>query len=462
MDKFLYTDHYYTVGTDVSNDYVTDGVDDHIQIQQAINDMEATGKLGAIVFARDIFNITTTLEFGSNIILVAEDPTYTTIKMGAGLHQTVFKNKDIINGNTNVHFYGLVIDQQGTTQNGGGGISAIGLRDFSFECVRFEKSRNFNLYIGRGEGVQISGTTDLVEGSLNVTGYGTSFLSELKAGDLIKSAANKQGYVKEVVSDTQFKLDINWQYSSELNQTLNQIDPNTGTIRGCTFNGAIATDNIGLGALSGTIENITSRDGAYYGIGPDHCTNLTIRDSLFYNNTNAGIGMETCTYSLVDNVLSFDNSNGVHLVSGCYRVTVSNSSFNRNSIGVHVNYNPNYGFSPSNDNTFLNNECFNNSTHGMRLGGTSRNLFDGNITYDNGNSGWVATADAGVTCDDNIITNHRSFDRQISKTQDYGIRLLSGTGNLISNCIAKDADHAGGNGGLVDNGTSTVVSNVIN
>lgn len=68
MNKFLFTDHYLTVGSDSSNDYVTSGSNDQTIVNQALDAMNATGKLGAVIFRRDKFHTTLPIEVPDNVV----------------------------------------------------------------------------------------------------------------------------------------------------------------------------------------------------------------------------------------------------------------------------------------------------------------------------------------------------------------------------------------------------------
>ncbi len=462
MPLYLPDKKPYVIVGSVEADYLVDGTADQVQIQAAIDAVNASG--GGMVFIKEgTYNLATALTNKSNVEIVGEEKNSTILKMGNNLNTTVFNNST--EGLTGVTVKNLTVDGNGANQtSGGGGLVANRINDLTIEKCVFKQSYNFNILIGSGTGTSLTGTLTFTLGDTTVTGSGTLFTSQLSVGLIIKTAAGKFVRVTSITSNTSLELDRAFEYTTESGVSASSY---TGNLRcriiNCDFQGSLNTDNVGLGLLvDGLIQgNSTHGSGGGYGFGPDHCFYTKFIGNACYENDNDGIGMETCAYCEVIGNECYESvsGNGIRLLSGSYRNIISNNICRKNVNGMNITYNST-SFGKPDENTITGNICELNTTHGIRIGGSSRNNVADNRCANNGTgttAGIVLTTDTSVTPDKNHIANNYCYDNQDTKTQNYGIWINNGTGNYVIDNYSLTADHV--TAGLLDSGTNTVVIN---
>lgn len=392
----------------------------------------------------------------SNQLIEGEDRDATIIKMGNNVNLSVFALTT--EGLSNITIKNLTIDGNGANQtSGGGGFTANKITDFTFENVRFKASYNFNVLIGSGTGTALTGTLTFTNGSATVVGSSTAFTTELAVGRIIKTNGGKFVRVRSIASNTSLEIDRQFPYTTESGVAASSY---TGNHRikliNCIFEGSANTDNVGLGLLvDSEVRGCTSfSSGGGYGFGPDHCWDTKFIGNTARNNDNDGIGMETCTGCTVigNHCYGSTTGNGIRLLSGSYRNQIIGNYCYRNVNGINVTYNST-SFGLPDNNIIEGNFTYANTTHGIRIGGSSRNTITGNNSFNNGSHGISLATDTSVTPDKNLIGDNNCFDNQGTKTQTYGISIGSGTGNLVLNNHSFTTDHL--TGGFIDSGTGT-------
>jgi hypothetical protein len=448
---------YYVVGA-ADADYITDGTADDVEIQAALDAANSAGG-GTVFLKKGTYAVTTVMTIGSNTQLIGEEAKSTIIQKGSGLNSTIFNNKDTTNGNSYIAVKNLTIDQQGSTQTGGGGISMTGLTDSVFENVIFEQSRVFNLFIGSLAGTAKTGTITATSGDSTVTGSSTLFTSELAIGSIIKTAGGRFGRVASITSDTALELDRAWGHSTEAGVTYKLIPANArNKLINCQFKGTTGvSDNVGLGLFDDSlVQGCTSTGSTGYGLGPDHTNRTKFIGNTLYSNSNAGIGLETCGYCVVQGNVLYRNAVGVYLLSGAYRNVISGNECYKNTNGIAITYNST-SFPMGNENHLINNICEANATTGINVDGVARTVISGNRCANNGSFGIRIQTGNSVVPDQTLISNNTCYDNQDTKTQARGIYVLNGTGTFVLENDSLTANHT--TTGLTDSGTGTVVIN---
>lgn len=441
-----------TVGPDFA-DYIVDGTDDNVQIQQALDAVNAAGggvvRLQKYTFDEDSVS---GLTVGNKTIIEGSGVGVSILRKANGRNSSILVGKDSTNGNEFIRVRHLTIDQNGVNQTAGAGINFQGLRDSIFEDVVFEKAYNFCAFIQSIAGTLLTGTLTFTKDSEIVSGSGTAFTTELAVGQIVKSAGGRFQRIATIVSNTSMRLDRAWGWATEAGVSARMIPANARNLFDrCIFNGTVINDNFGFGLLDDSVlRNCISRNSANYGYGADHCNRLTFDNCIANNNANAGFGIETCGDSLINGGQSYRNSKGVYLLSGAYRNVVRGIHVRHNTgAGVEITYNTT-SFPTPDDNTIDVHASF-NGTHGVRVGGAFRTRVDGRF-WNNGQFGVVTVTDNGRVPDATRIAGH-CFDDQTVKTQDRGVYILNGTNSIIDGVIAKDTDHT--IEGITDLGTGT-------
>lgn len=447
---------FITVGPTGDLGCITDGTNDHTEIQAALD--AAAG--GGTVWLQPGATFHTAAK-----LLVDDDTTFvlngSTIQMNAGTNLTVIGNADTTNGNDNIRILKGTIDQQGGSQSAGGGASFVGLRDSWLEDLTFETSWTFNTLISSVPGTSLTGTLTFTNGDTTVAGSGTSFTTELAVGDIIKSNGGHFQRVESITNNTSLELDRIWGWATESGVTARNVPPNArNRIINCHFKGNTQEDNCGLGLFDdGLVQGCISHDAGNYGFGPDHSNRVRFIGNTMYDNPNAGIGIETCGYSVFTNNVAYRNSNGLYLISGSYRNVVANNQCRSNTgSGIAIQYNTT-SFPLPDENKISGNVCELNAAHGIRVGGGSKTEVIGNRCFNNVNSGIATATDNSVDPDGTLIAFNYCYDNQDTKTQAWGILISGGTNTILQGNRALPADHT--TGGISDSGTGTKINQVL-
>lgn len=397
--------------------------------------------------------------FPDNVMCEGESREGVVLQMASGKNLSVLGNTDTTNGNSRIHLKNLTIDQQGTLQSGGGGMSFTGLFDSTLENILVKTSYTFNTFIGSVPGTSLTGSLTFTNGDSTVTGSSTLFTTELAVGTVIKSAAGNLQRIISITSDTSLELDRQWGWPTETSVSAKKVSANArNRILNCTFEGNGHDDNVGLGLFDDSlIQGCISHDASGYGFGPDHTNRAKFLGNTTYSNVN-GIGMETCGYCVVSsNNFSGNTNNGAQLISGCYRNNLSNNMLTKNGQnGVAISYNTT-SFPPSDGNSLIGNQAEANGVHGFRISGSHRTIVMGNRAANNDQYGLVTVTENSRVPDKTQIIGNSFYDDQDTKTQDRGIYILNGTNTMVTNNIAFDADHT--TAGITNSGTTTTLAN---
>ena len=413
-------------------DYVCDGTDDDVEIQQAIDSLSSDG--GTVKLKEGTYNISSTIEVDDNIVFEGSG-WGTILKLADGADCDVIENSDQTNGNSNIAIRDLKIDGNKANQTAGNdlnGIDFIKTTDFLINNVWIKD-------IGTSDvadvGIGFSFSTDCINGRITnciseanthygFNSYNCSYLTfanniskdNLRHGFGSANGSNHISWVGNIVknnSDQGFWI-RNTSYSSIIGNIINmptssdngiqlkmdtgdtnQISEQHNTISGNTIEGSC---NYGIHiqnhARYNTITGNTIQGSAVYGV-------YLIAEWNIFTNNNIFEVIEDGIYStgtgtiIKGNFIKKCGKNGIY--SNAYESIITNNICVSNSTSSAGTYN------------------------GIELGARSRN----------------------------VISNNRCYDDQGTKTQGYGIKEASGNtynvieGNNLWNNLTGSASLAG-------------------
>lgn len=454
---------FITVGS-ANADYVTDGVADDVQIQQAIDTVNAAGG-GIVQLKAGTFTQSNTIMLRSNVILQGLGPSITKLFVLAGTNKTSINNFDYNNGITSrAGVRNLTIDGNGANQvSAGGGLVTSGMQDWIVENVVFEKSYRFNFLTLHSSGAIANGagTITVTSGSEVITGALTIFLTTFAENDIIKTAGGRFGRIAKVVSDTELHLTRAWGHATESAVTYKKILPNSNNkfinvrAKGTVFD----ADSMGFGFCDySVVENCISSGAAGGGCGlvPDHARGMQFIGCETFDNQNSGLSLETCQDTTIVGGKYYRNGNvsgnGIQFISGTYNTTVFGvHSFNNKSNGLIINYNVNT-FPTPDSNKVINSYFYHNNAYGVRIDGGNNNEFMGCNAYNNTSGGFLTNTSNSRIPTDNKFINCRAYDNRTIKVQARGFYIVTGVNTLIAHSKANDNVTAQ----IADTGTGTV------
>lgn len=452
---------YVTVGVSgMTSDYLCSGINDQAVIAQALaaNDTIFVRK-GTYIFGN-------TLVIPSNKHIECEPGTI--FRMSPNANKTVITNADAASGMTaNVTIKNVIIDQQGTLQNAGGGIVVTGIQKWHLENITIKKSFRFNfLCLHQGNGIaNQTGTISVTNGSEVLNGSGTLFTTTLSNGSIVKTPGNQFARISKIISDTQAVLTQVWGFASESGVTYKIIQPNSNNyFRNVHFQGTVdSADASGYGFFDNSIvEDCTATGASAAGCGfvPDHARSVQFINCRAFNNNNSGFSYETCEDILTSGGSSYGNGNGYQLISGSSNCTV---------VGLECYGNVSHGFSVSFnsptvpfpvENSFSNISSHDNGGYGLRLDGTDGNTVSNARLFNNTSGGAIVNVANGHIPARNIFDTCQAYDDRTTKIQQRGFYVASGDQTEFRGCIAKDTDHTVA--GFTNNGTSTTFLSFLN
>lgn len=398
------------------------------------------------------YNFSNTFSIASNKTLLGDPNSRPTFKLATGVNKTVITNADASTGfTTGVTIESIIIDQQGSGQNAGGGIVVTGIQNWTMYNVRIKQSYKFNfLCLHQSAGVaNKTGTVTLTKGSASVTGSNTLFTTELSAGDIIKSAGDQFGRVASITNNTSLTLTLAWGSTTESGVTYKVIQPNSGcTFTNMVYEGTVNdADASGYGFFDNGIVRGSEASGANTGgcgFVPDHAKGMQLIGLVSHGNDNSGISLETCENCTITNPLTYSNvnGNGVQFISGTSNCTVSGGiARNHTNNGFVVSYNTTSAGIPT-GNIFSGCTGTLNGGYAFRNDGGDSTEYSSVTGTDNDTGGLISnTSNSHVP--DNINVHNSQFidDRGASKSQDRGIWIVTSTNGHVTNNTALNSQH---------------------
>lgn len=359
------------------------------------------------------------------------------------------QNANTTSGNTDITLINLNCDGNGANQRasqntGGVFLNLTGATNLRYESVTVQNSRRFNSFIGTVNGATISGALALTINSQYVVGTGTSFLSQLTAGQRIRSGAGNLSFpIEYIIDDTHLKFVEPWPYTTEATSSSCHI---VQGVRITTINSYFGTtyenDTFGGGGWDNSYFSDCRYENAQgYGFGTTSMYNSDCIGLKAKNNFN-GFGLERVARSrFMGGGVYYNSQNGVNLVNGCH---------NNHFVGIHAIGN-NVGFFDGNTsstngynsrNTFTACKSSLNQIHGFEFLGALQPRLNGCSWYNNNQSnngsahGLYAHSANGYNTDTLRISNCNGFDDQAVATQTRDIYLDTG-------CVNAQVDFVG-------------------
>ena len=275
-------------------DFVCDGTDDHVEIQQAIDNLPSGG--GSVYLREGTYNIGATINLNNNVALIGA---------GAGtlLYLANNVNDDVIYGISldNVLIADLKINGNGSNQTTGEGIHIDVSWKFRIEGTWIEKCKVDGIYLNACSWFTVSG--NVLDG--NQTGDG-----------IFNDSGQYNNFVGNILTGNGFN-GITVQGGDWNTVTGNTADGNT-------------VDGIMLWGFAdfNTITGNTSEGNGEHGIGlGSTCVNNTISGNTIEGNGQAGINLiNSCDHNTISNNTIVGNSQTTDNVDN--GIQIKNSNYN--------------------------------------------------------------------------------------------------------------------------------------
>lgn len=383
--------------TDRTADYICDGTDDQVEIQQAIDalvDDSGNGIPGVVYLLQGTYEITDSIVLDNGIVAPAD-----------GIDDS---GKAIIGAGS-----GTVLSQPSGTSNLAGFYVTVD-----------------NVLITR---LKLEGYTDAGNLSFGIHLYGASNckINNVWTQSLVQGIRIESGSRYNVVSDCHITSPAIGIFVYQASSTGNIIVGNN--ISGCR------TDGIAIRANYNTVSGNNSFSSNTYGI------------SLAYADYNVVSG----------NVVSLGNDDGISLLGSDNNIITGNSIGGNNISGTGLAYGAITVSYDSNYNTVSGNCIYSETRNGIHLyRGATFNNITGNFIYDMGNtySGILIDGSSGQDerCDNNIISSNHISPAPDDPGTGYGISIADAycdSNYLAANYI--DDSGSGFSGAISDSGTNT-------
>lgn len=401
-------------------DFVCDGTNDHVEIQQAIDNLPSGG--GSVYLREGTYNIGATINLNNNVTLSGA---------GAGTWLYLANNvdDDVIYGTglDNLLVADLRIYGNGANNTGGHGIYILNAWKFRIEDVWVENCDK--------DGINLTFCWYSTVSNSILDGNG-------QYGITVAGASQNVNVVGNICFGNEYD-GIYVDYSLWTTITGN-------TTEGNTYSGILLWH-----AEHNTVTGNTSQGNGEHGIYLySSSDNNTVTSNTCQGNSQYGIYLRTSSGNTVtSNTCQGNTLHGILLFEALLNTVTGNASNRNGAVGIKVDF--------SKNNTISSNSCQWNDEHGILLYWNSTfNTVIGSTIYansaetDNGYDG--ISIDSG--CDHNNIQGNTVRYGTSTNQHRYGINIASADcdGNLvINNDLYQAATTADNN----DNGTGTIFRN---
>lgn len=311
---------FITVGT-ADADYVTDGTDDDVQIQQAIDEIETA--LGGTIFIKSgTYNLSAPLvvSLGKGFAMQGEGWS-TILKLNNSVNDYAIKYNPPSSG-VWATFRDFKIECNGNNQTAGGGIYAYGALQNHFERLWINKPHTTGIYCYQ-DGASGTGHHNRFIGCLFDHGEDSNGGS----GHAIKFEASDENYITNCDFESNGRngdsLPFHIYDMSGLQQIVNsvfvggrvgvKVQGSATKIIGCMFDG-VKANNIQVNGDRNVITGNTlyqigfgSGSADFDGVNIDNCTGNVINSNTFFSDntgTNAGVNIAN---SADNNIVTSNN-----------------------------------------------------------------------------------------------------------------------------------------------------------
>ncbi len=382
----------FVVGTSTSGwtekdcDYLCDGTNDQVEINNAITALPASG--GEVVILDGTYNITAIIN--------------------------VNKNNVSIRGNGNA----TVLKRMWNSSSPEGVISLTSVQGCRVENLQIDGnkatytvSNNYGIYLYSSSNNTVTGNT------CNNNSYGIRLYSSSN-NTVTGNTCNNNSYGIYLYSSSDDNTVTGNTCDNNSYGIYLSSSSNNNTVTGNTCNNS--SDGIDLSSSSNNTVTGNTCNNNSYGIYLSSSSN---------NNTVTG------------NTCHNNSSNGIYLSSSSNNTVTGNTCDNNSSYGILL--------SSSSNNTVTGNTCNNNSYNGICLYSSSNNTVTGNTCNNNSYNGIYLSSSSNNTVTGNTCIRGTGQPSDYTSSQ-YTIRLSDSSSNynLISsnNCMGKDVVIEGGTG----------------
>lgn len=439
------------VGSGHKADYLTDGSNDEVQIQAAINEVTVLG--GTVLLKSGTYYIQNSIIIKDNVWLKGEG--WGSVLEGHGTTNfAIIKRIETPTvPSRNWHISDLKIDGSNVVQ----AVYTTSAKGIFCGYMTNCKVTNVYVYSTSATGIALDWPQRCVIDGCVVEGAGRDFGAgggPTVGGNGIGLAtggfpAEGLGPIQEnncVITNCHA---VNCGNNGIMYEQQDSNDSKYVSIVNCTAQGChdgFRLSGVKNGSISGCFAMENDNYGMVMDIGPiggsPNVDSLLVTGNSFSQNTKAGIVITSTTNNrrvvIANNIVDFNTEVGVYIIGGS-RILVQNNIIHDNALsGIRV---------VSTSSALSNFQIQDNSIHNNGTAATSGNR-DG-ILLDISGAGTIS---------DTIISGNRIFDNQGTQTQEYGIRITNATtrleivgNNLNGNKLGGLLTDTAGIGNLIQN-----------
>ncbi len=366
------------IATDGSGDFNTNGTDDQVEIQAAIDSLPAGG--GCVYMKEGTYTITATITITIDNVAI--------IGCGRCTHITITTDDiNLLEVGTNIE--GILITNM--RFSGVGGFGGVTHSAIYFDTVDNSEIR----------GVWVDNCTDVSAAGIVLDNSPRNIIISCKVnGNRFNLGIGTSNY--NIISNSQFN-------SATGGSGIRIVDSQYNLIEG-----------------NECLSNTTGLAAIYF---ENSDNNIVIDNILFATSEGNGLYLEGIGNLVTNNIITENGDDGI-TITGSWNSIIGNYIRTNTRSAILVWTNGEY-------NTVSNNDCHANEEYGIRIrSGSHHTTITGNHTFQNEYDGIL------IESDDNIISNNINDTNDVDNTTTYsGIRLISADRNIISNNRCKENDN---------------------
>jgi len=427
-------------------DYICDGTNDQVEINQAIAALPAGG--GLIHLLEGTYNVSAPITIDKDNVAI----------IGTGAN-TVLRIRDNHNANLNViettNHSNILIKDLRVDGNQANQIAGL-MFGIHFNTVTYSRVEGCWLedINRRGISLDSSNYNTVTGNTCQGNGWYGIYLTASNDNTITSNNSQGDGYGIYLIGSTNNTVDGNTIQGSGLENIYLHNSSNDNTITGNICNGG-SRNGIWLdgGSNNNTISGNTCEGHNANGIYVYGDYNNTVTGNTCYNNLNEGIWVRGSDYNtVVGNTFLSNGNDGIGISeASSYNTIAGNTCQDNGDSAIWIG-------GGSNNNTIAGNTGYGNGQHGIYLDGSDNNTVESNTLTNNG-------LDADVTYDGIhlSVSDYNNIQGNTIRTtvaapppnrQRYGINISNAAcnGNLVAN---NDLYQSGQTGLYNDAGTDT-------
>ena len=432
-------------------DFVCDGVNDQVEINNAIAALGETG--GTVLLLEGTYYITASITLASNVALVGQGAG-TVLKIPNGFDDDI----NVISGSNinRVRVANLKVDGNKANQEWGD-MYGIYFNTVTFSKVTncwCENIRRHGIFLYTSSNNTVTGNTcagnswdgiSVMDSSNNNTITGNTCLGS--SGGIRLGTSNHNTVMGNACQGNGVGIG------------LGTSNNNTVASNRCCGNGehGIFLGTSSNNAVTGNPCNGNEMNGIYL---VNSCCHNTVTGNTCMGNSEEGIWLEALCKSntIADNTCQGNGCNGIWLWGSYdYDAYTYRWCDNNTIVGntVHGNNGSGIRLDRSNHNTITGNTSLRNRWEGIRIDDSSNNTIAGNTLLENSQYGnkWTDNIKVQFDSNYNYITSNVCRKGGLDNKPKYGINITGGTGNVVH---GNDLFESGADGDLNDAGAGTL------